>query len=175
MYSPEQRQAVYDHICERVATDSKSLRAICEEARENGMQFPGITAILKWLGEDQAFAAQYARAKQDQADYLADEVLDIVDEPVIELPEGMEPNVKAEVTRLDMERRKQRVDARKWRAAHLKPKVYGPRTTLQGDSEADPVNVQGKLADGDKRDLARWIAFSLRQGVQATEAEEQGE
>ena len=173
MYSPEQRTEIYEAVCHGVMLN-KSLRAIVAEnseaASEQGKKFPTYSTIIEWLAADRDFSIQYARAKERQADLLAEEVTEIADAPVITLPDNMEEAVKLEATRLDMERRRMMIDARKWRAGHLRPKVYGNRAIIQGDSEADPIRTEGSLADKDKIDLARWVASQLMQGVDAEAA-----
>lgn len=76
------------------------------------------------MRDDELLAEQYARAREDQADYIAGEVLEIADtEP--------DPN-KARV----------RIDARKWAAGKLKPKVYGDRIQLDGDMNVNMSDEQ---------------------------------
>lgn len=81
---------------------------------------PGFTTVKTWLKTRPEFQAQYARAREEQAHALADEVLDIAREC------GPEDAASARVA----------VDALKWRAGKLLPKVYGDRTVLAGDPEA---------------------------------------
>ena len=114
-------QKVADEICERLA-NGESLRGICED---NAM--PCKATVFKWLGQQPAFADQYARAREAQADALADEILHIADTPVI----GQKTVSKAtgiEISEGDMiEHRRLQVDARKWLAGKLRPKVYGDK------------------------------------------------
>jgi len=55
----------------------------------------------------------YARAREDQADWHADEIVAIAD------------------TETDAAKARNRIDARKWKAAKLKPKVYGDRVNVE--------------------------------------------
>lgn len=75
---------------------------------------PSADFFREWLAEDEVFAAQYARAREEQADHYADEIVDIADRP----------DLKAEDKRV-------RVDARKWVASKLKPKKYGDKVTQE--------------------------------------------
>lgn len=97
-------QVVADYICEHIA-DGRSLRSICGDT---GM--PAKSTVFKWLGAVKAFSDQYARAREAQADSYADDIADIADD------KALEPND-----------RKVRIDARKWLAGKLRPKVYGDR------------------------------------------------
>ncbi len=132
MYSPEDKAAIYATICEQVSRGFP-LRKICENSKSS--KFPSLSTVMKWLSEDAAFSEQYARAREEQADYLADQIVGIADEPVTEFSiEDDEDGTKASVaSRLEMERRKQRIDARKWVAAKLKPTTYGDKLDLSGD------------------------------------------
>lgn len=101
-------QAIADTICEEIA-DGRSLRSIC---KDEGM--PAKSTVFKWLAAVTAFADQYARAREAQADSLADDILDISDN------KSLEPND-----------RRIRIEARKWLAGKQRPKVYGDATTLK--------------------------------------------
>ena len=65
---------IADVICERIA-DGESLRAIC--ACE-GM--PSKATVFRWLGKHKEFHDQYARARDEQAESFADELVSISDE-----------------------------------------------------------------------------------------------
>lgn len=94
--------------------------------RDDGM--PSMTTVFRWLREDEAFQQQYARAKEEAADSLADEIVDIADERDGKaiMADGEEVSVVFDSTAVA--RNRLRVDARKWIAAKLKPKKYGDRT-----------------------------------------------
>lgn len=111
---------IADAICERLA-EGESLRAICSD---NSM--PCKAAVFRWLSERPEFADQYARAREEQAEALADELVAIADGPV-----GEDSAVLTARDRL-------RVDARKWVASKLKPKKYGDRIQHANDP-TDPM------------------------------------
>jgi hypothetical protein len=88
----------------------------------------------------------YARARDDQADTLADEILDIANTPVEGITTKTDSDGKTETTKADMlNHRRLQVDARKWIAAKLKPRKYGEKLELAGDSER-PVTLS--ITDG---------------------------
>ncbi|MHB1098361.1 MAG: terminase small subunit-like protein [Burkholderiales bacterium] len=107
-----------DEICDRIAS-GESLNKI---VKDDGM--PNPSTVYKWLTEHKAFSEKYVRARESQADTLADEILAIADEhPITEGDSGkIDP---AWVTW-----QKNRVDARKWTASKLKPKAYGDKLDL---------------------------------------------
>lgn len=109
-YSPERKAEIQSKVCQGIAS-GKSLRKVCEE--DNSL--PTKETIRVWLIEDAGFSAQYARAREEQADFYADEITEIAD------------------TEEDPNKARVRIDARKWAASKLKPKVYGDRLTLDGD------------------------------------------
>lgn len=114
-------------ICERIAK-GESLRAICET---EGM--PAASTVCGWLAEDAAFAEQYARAREAQADYYADEIVAIADEPPNLVPTTDDKGEVVEVA-LDgaaIQRQRLRIDARKWVASKLKPKKYGEKVDVE--------------------------------------------
>jgi hypothetical protein len=116
-------QSVADKICEEIATSSKSLRKICEAD-----DMPAVRTVLYWLSEGdkegskeefKAFLHQYTRAREHQADVLADEIIEISDHTDEDHTAFTGSNV--------VQRDKLRVEARKWAASKLKPKKYGDR------------------------------------------------
>lgn len=90
-------------ICERIAK-GESLRSICSDK-----DMPATTTVLRWLEAHEAFRIQYARAREKQADHYADEIVEIADKAT-----------DANLARLQ-------IDARKWTAGKLRPKVYGDK------------------------------------------------
>ena len=116
-------------ICIRIA-EGESLREIVKTA---GM--PDRTVIYDWLLRHPEFANQYARAREEQADTLADEIIAIADEqPEIIAVTDKKTGALIE-HKLDgafLQWQKNRIEARKWTAMKLKPKKYGDRVALEG-------------------------------------------
>ncbi|HLP99207.1 MAG TPA: hypothetical protein VK149_12270 [Sideroxyarcus sp.] len=139
------RQKTADFICARIASSSKSIAKILA-AGYGEWPLPDYTTFMQWLREDDSISHQYARAKDDQADFMADETLEIADEEVQEplIVDGIPLQVDGKLvmvrSNVAVQHAKLRVDARKWLASKLKPKKYGDRTTLAGDAE-NPVAV----------------------------------
>jgi hypothetical protein len=108
---PEPRIAYSDDLaaklCEHIA-DGLSLKEACELP---GM--PSRTTAYKWLAEHTFFANVYARAREERADLVADEIITIAD------------------TESDPQRARNRIDARKWWAARVNPRQYGDRITTE--------------------------------------------
>lgn len=131
-------QVVATQICERLAS-GESLRNIC---RDDDM--PDRSTVQRWLDSFIDFRGQYARARELQADYWAEEILEIADTVRIgdKIKVGKDGT---EVTTGDMvDRAKLQVDARKWIVSKLLPKKYGDRITQEhtgADGEKIAVNV----------------------------------
>lgn len=120
-------QELADSICDLIA-EGQSLRKICQADN-----MPCCTTVFKWLSQREDFAKQYARAREAQADTLFDEILDIADDGRNDTYTDEEGN---ERTNNDViARSRLRVDARKWMAGKLRPKKYGEKLELSGDSE----------------------------------------
>lgn len=130
-------------ICEQIATSNKSMKTICDEL---GLK---VISILNWLSEGHEghkpqFCTDYARAKEMQADFLAEEILAIADDgsnDYMTIEKGdKEYNVEnKEVTN----RSRLRVDSRKWIASKLKPKRYGDKIEIDGNIKNDtPINAE---------------------------------
>jgi hypothetical protein len=118
-YGPE----IAAHICAEIAA-GKSMREIC---RADGM--PDMATVFRWLARHAEFREQYTRARELQADYLAEEILEIADDgrnDWTKREDGSEA-VNAET----VQRSRLRVDARKWLMSKLQPKKYGDKITQE--------------------------------------------
>ena len=124
--SPE----IADAICEGLAR-GQSLYRIVEQP---GM--PSYAAVMAWLREDREFQEQYTRGRDSQADFLAEEAIEIADKG-----SG------------DVQRDRLRIDARMWYAGKLRPKKYG---AAKSDGPIFNVGVQvGVLTDERRMELIR--------------------
>src|SRR5687768_13754523 len=145
-------QAVANAICAELAA-GKSLREIC---RADGM--PAHSTVRGWVIDDrEGFAAQYARARELQAEHWADEIIEISDDGTNDWVERKRKDGTVE-TALDNEhvnRSRLRVDSRKWLLSKLLPKKYGERVTQEiSGPEGGPIPV-------DDLAMGRWVAFKL--------------
>ena len=116
-------QELADSICELIA-DGQSLRAICLSD-----DMPNKATVFRWLAKDVEFSDQYARAREEQAETFADELIAISDESQTTVKEH---DGFTEVTydSVAVARNRLRVDTRKWVASKLKPKKYGDKLDL---------------------------------------------
>jgi hypothetical protein len=116
-------------ICIRIA-EGESLRQIL---RDEGM--PAQSTVYEWLLRHPEFAENYTRAREEQADTLADEIIAIADEqPEIIAVTDKKTGALIE-HKLDgafLQWQKNRIEARKWTAMKLKPRKYGDRVAVEG-------------------------------------------
>lgn len=138
-YTPELGAA----ICERLEA-GESLRSIL---RDEAM--PAWGSVWRWLRDDAEFAAQYARAREAQADTLAEELLEIADDGTNDWMERYgEDNPGWVANGEHIQRSRLRVDTRKWIASKLKPKKYGERQTIEHEGGVNLNVVQVPLPAG---------------------------
>lgn len=125
-------------ICERIV-EGESLRSIC-----TADDMPAIRTVFNWLAKDDAFVQQYTRAREAQADTLADEIIDIADDGSRDYAKDKDGH---EVVDHDhIARARLRVDSRKWIASKLKPKKYGEKVTSElSGLDGGPVQVVQKV------------------------------
>jgi hypothetical protein len=141
--------------------DGYSLRKI--EAVE-GM--PKRLHVLKWLRENPLFQTQYAHAREEQAEALADEMIDISDDITRDL--AVDENGKLAIDGFAAQRARVMIDTRKWIASKLKPKKYGDKQILSGDPE-NPIfgNADERIAE-----LARKAGINLAASTEARNPDE---
>jgi len=129
-YTPE----TAEFICARIAS-GESMVSICADA-----DMPAQVTVYSWLSKFPEFAKRYACAREEQAEKYASEIIAIADEnPTCTVPDP-DGGVSVRVDAAAIQRNKLRVDARKWIACKLLPKVYGDKQQISGDPEA-PIGI----------------------------------
>lgn len=121
-------KAVEDILFGRLS-DGEALKAICQDP---GMPVPA--TVYKRIMDDDEFAQLYSRAREVQADNIADEILEIADDG---RNDWMERHGKdAEGWLLNGEhtaRSRLRIDSRKWYLEKIAPKKYGSAMRIEGE------------------------------------------
>lgn len=120
MYKPKEIKRLKKTIIEKI----KEGKSINEIETKNGI--PSNDTIYKWLNNDAQFKDNYLRARGDQALFYAEKI----DNVIKELPDAP--------TREQLDKARLQIDAYKWTASKLLPKIYGAaaaQTNIQ-------VNVQ---------------------------------
>lgn len=139
------RPTDYNHelaarICEQLAS-GMSLRTVCKAD-----DMPNAATVFLWIQRHKEFCEQYARAKEEAADALAEEILDIADEGSNDWMENNDPdNPGYKANGEHIQRSRLRVDTRKWYASKLKPKKYGDKVQTEHSGE---LSVRRLIIDG---------------------------
>jgi hypothetical protein len=103
-------ETVKDLFCEEIAK-GKSLSAVC---RDNLIVQ---SSVYSQLTKDEDFAERYARARERQADFYADEVIELAD------------NCSGSLE--DSNRTRLQIDARKWACGKLHPRKYSDKASVE--------------------------------------------
>lgn len=141
LYTPETAA----EICERVAS-GETLRSICAS---EGM--PAWASIHRWLEAHAEFRAQYARARDQQADSHADEVLDLARSLHGRDSDGISAG-RSEIAALQ------------WRAGRMAPKRWGERTSHEiSGPDGAPISLDARNTVAEK---IRGLAERLRDGTE---------
>lgn len=85
----------------------------------------------RWVDADAKLAEDYAHAREDLIERMANEVLELADSEVPETGDGKR-DWQA------IQQRKLQVDSRKWLLSKLAPKKYGDKLEVSGDA-ANPL------------------------------------
>jgi hypothetical protein len=98
---------------------------------------PDKSQVFKWLRTKEEFRDQYARAKQESADAMAEDILDIADDGTNDWIEAerKDGSTYMIVDHEHIQRSRLRVDTRKFLMAKMKPKVYGDKLDVTSDGE----------------------------------------
>lgn len=142
-----------DRICARLS-EGESMRSVC---RDDAM--PVLTTIFRWLRTKEEFRQQYEIAKEESAESLADEMVDIADyeagQPLMEdgLPVMVDGKVVMTIDGPSVSHAKLRIDTRKWAASKLKPKKYGEK-------------IQQEITPGEG------VTFNMSFGAKPTDADD---
>jgi hypothetical protein len=122
VWTPEARQEAIDKILARIATSRDSIATITE----GDESLPSETTFFKWKREDAVLAQDYAHAKEDQADLIAEEMLDIADDSRNDWMKKKQGDEVIDVPNPEViNRSRLRIDTRKWVMGKLRPKKYG--------------------------------------------------
>lgn len=129
-------QEIADKICAQLAC-GKSLRTVCAPD-----EMPAVATIFNWFRSYPSFLEQYTRSKEESADALAEEMLDIADDGSNDFMTIVKGNTEYVVENKEWTNRSRlRVDTRKWIASKLKPKKYGEKVDLTTNGKDLPTPI----------------------------------
>lgn len=130
-------------ICEMVA-EGLPLREITSTEG-----IPDKATIFRWMLKHDDFRDNYARAKDTQAEHMAEELLEIADDGTNDWMERNAGNGQT-ITVPDQEhinRSRLRVDTRKWLMSKMAPKKYGDKTAVEHSGN---LTLEGLVLDSMK-------------------------
>ncbi|WP_312463536.1 hypothetical protein [Comamonas sp.] len=149
---PKTKAALQREWFARAGALDEFMAHICAGGHLNGFcKLHGFsyTGMLEFIHADSSRSEMYARARQERADLLADEIVEIADEECTTVKASKhgsaddgEGETEVVFDAVAVARNKLRVDARKWVASKLKPRVYGDKLELSGE-----VGTPTKLSD----------------------------
>lgn len=139
-YTPE----IAESICEHIA-NGRSLVTYC---KENDVHY---STVMRWLSSNDAFRDNYARAREDQANFIAEEILRISDDGLNDTYTDENGNVV--VNQDVIARSRLRVDSRKWYASKLLPKKYGDKIQTEHSGEMT-VRAKTDVSDDELANIA---------------------
>lgn len=126
------RPKVMNLICDALATSSRGIGKILIAITDEYGGAPSYSTVMLWMVEEPELSEKYARAKEAQADFMADELIEIADDGSNDYMESNSPdNPGYKLNGEHVTRSRLRVDARKWVASKLKPKKYGDKLTQE--------------------------------------------
>lgn len=126
-YSQEEIDSIFNSICLDIES-GMSLRAALNKDNR-----PSSRTFFNWVDSSSEKVKQYARATEQRADSIFEDILSIADnqeDDIIVLDDGKEvPNHNV------IQRARLRVDSRKWMLGKMNPKKYGDKLDLTVDEK----------------------------------------
>jgi len=129
---------IWPDILERIANGESLASAL----RRPGM--PSYALAKLHLRSDPALRDAYEQAVQDRGAFLAEELIELADEPI---PEGLDPASRAAW----VQNKRVRLDIRKWIASRVYRQVYGDRVDVNVDH--NQISISGAIEAANNRVL----------------------
>ena len=127
----------FNEIIERMM-NGETITKLCSK-----LEFPDYHVFVNWVAYDPDLYTKYARAKQVQADYFAEQIIDISDDET------------------NPQRARNRMDSRRWHASKIAPRKYGDRVLNE---------LTGNVTTTQKVDLSNLspeVRQKLREAIQS--------
>jgi len=138
-YSEEDKKRIIDDICESIS-NGLSLR---KSLLRDGM--PKRNTFFEWIDADVNKSNQYARACEERAELIFEDILHIADDTTKDTKTVDIGGVEIEQINHDaIQRSRLKVDARKWMLSKMMPKKYGERMQHANDPD-NPIQSNIKI------------------------------
>src|SRR5690606_7118649 len=133
-YSIEEIDEMFERIIKGIAEDGESLRSVLQRH-----SMPSNETFYKWLEADENKSKQYARACEERADFIFEEIMEIADENALDI--SMDDEGKYTINGEVVQRSRLKVDARKWMLSKMNPKKYGEKNTTILEGGDKPIEI----------------------------------
>jgi len=168
VWTPEKKVLAVQKICKLIATSEQGIHTICS----NDPSLPSVSTFLDWKYDDKSIKDDYARAKEDQAEFMEEQILKITNEakeplrnPATGQPlRNKDGSLMMRKSSEETNYARLAIDTRKWLMAHLRPKKYGERTTIAGDPDAPlhPTATKPDLSGLTNEELDAYIKLQQK-------------
>ena len=125
-YSKEDKEDIFNTIFKTIE-DGKSLRYALSKIPLSTKTF------YEWLEKDEEKVKLYARATEERAEAILDEMIDIVDNNTNDV--NVLEDGKEVVNNDVIQRSRLRYDARRWLVSKLNPKKYGDKLDVTQETK----------------------------------------
>ncbi len=116
-------------ICETIENSREGLRVLCKENPD----WPSPSNVYVWLDLYPFFQDRYARARVRQAEALVSEIIHIAFDDSKDT--FIDEEGKYQTNNASIQRSRVKIDAIKWIACKLVPKIYGERREDKNNNE----------------------------------------
>lgn len=141
---------IEDELFTRIGK-GESVRSICDDD-----WLPSQATIYRRLAVDDEFRKRYTHAREVQADTFFDEILTIADDARNDwMEQNGEGSAGYSLNGEHVQRSRLRIDARKWMAGKLRPKVYGDKLDVDhssSDGSMTPTRIERVIVDPKHQD-----------------------
>lgn len=123
-------QELSEKICS-LMSEGKSLKSICE----NGEDMPDMSNVFRWLSKYPMFRQNYTQAQNDRTEAQLEELNELANEAIETSKTTGDKRANAVVSAYKL-----KADNMKWVMSKMKPKKYGDKLALGGDTDA-PLTI----------------------------------
>jgi len=120
-------QELFNEICDKIAVSNNGLVKILGSDE----RYPSHPIFYSWIKINEENISRYACAREAQADFLVDEILEISDDTSQDTITISNGEYDKEVENREwINRSKLKVDSRKWIASKFRPTKYGDKLDI---------------------------------------------
>lgn len=134
-------EPILEEIFSRIAK-GETLTHICKEE-----SMPSTTIFMQWIQYDDDIRERYYRAKEVQAEYFSEEILDIADDSVSDIMQGFDRKGKPipMVNYENVKRSELRIKARQWLMERIRSSRFNEKVLVAKQEAQNPAipNLSG--------------------------------